>query len=210
MAIRRTKALAIAAGSAGSAVGSGVSEDIVQGVVHGVYREYLLRLAFTSGSVEPQPAQTLSGATSAATGFVIHVVLTSGTWAVGDAAGNIYIVSQTGTFAAENLDNDSTGAANIATIAADSVAVVNTTDVTVIGNNDYALNGPAVPILTVSNSNTSGWNYPRTPTHAVADGSELAGQADYQSINDYVKLSLAGANPADAVRIIVDWDNERG
>jgi hypothetical protein len=81
----------------------------------------ILRLVFTSGSVEPSKGDTLSGATSNVTAVVVMVELTSGTWAGGDAAGNIWIESQTGTFQSENLDNDTTAATNIATISADSV-----------------------------------------------------------------------------------------
>jgi len=55
---------------------------------------------------------------SAATGVVLSITVTSGSWAGGDAAGVIRIHTKTGTFQAENLN---VGASlNLATIAADS------------------------------------------------------------------------------------------
>jgi len=47
-------------------------------------------LKFDSGSVEPVAGETLTGATSAATGTVSEVELVSGTWAAGTAAGYGY------------------------------------------------------------------------------------------------------------------------
>jgi len=55
-------------------------------------------MAFDSGSYEPQPGDTITGATSAATGYVESVTLSSGTWAGGDAAGIIYLRRLTGRF----------------------------------------------------------------------------------------------------------------
>jgi len=76
-------------------------------------------LAYTSGgTTEISVGDTITGATSAFTATVIAVSLTSGTWAAGDAAGNLTIVGQSGTFVAENLN---VGAStNVASIAADS------------------------------------------------------------------------------------------
>ena len=77
------------------------------------------RLAFTSGGIfEVEPGDTLLGATSAATAFVVDVELTSGSWAAGTAAGNFWIKSQTGNFVGENLDVGANN--NVATVAADS------------------------------------------------------------------------------------------
>ena len=79
-------------------------------------------LSFTSGGVtEIVDGNTITGAISGATAVITRVVLTSGTWAGGDAAGRFVFASQTGTFQAENLD---VGASlNLATIAGDSSAI---------------------------------------------------------------------------------------
>lgn len=80
------------------------------------------RLNFTSGGVtEIVTGNTITGATSAATALITRVVLQSGTWGGGDAAGYLIFASQTGTFQAENID---VGAAlNLATIGGDSSAI---------------------------------------------------------------------------------------
>lgn len=76
-------------------------------------------IAFTSGGTEEiLPGQTLTGATSAATCVVMAVWLTSGTWAGGDAAGFLFVKSDSGTFQSENLNNTTTGTSNVATIGA--------------------------------------------------------------------------------------------
>lgn len=79
------------------------------------------RLDFTSGgTTEIVVGNTITGATSGATAVITRVVLQSGTWAGGDAAGYFIFTSQTGTFQAENID---VGASpNLATIAGDSSA----------------------------------------------------------------------------------------
>lgn len=78
-------------------------------------------LTFTSGgTTEIAEGDTITGATSSATAVVKRVILTSGSWAGGDAAGRFIVYSQTGTFGSENLD---VGAStNLATIAGDSAA----------------------------------------------------------------------------------------
>ncbi len=53
-------------------------------------------LAFDAGKVEPTADETLTGATSGATGIVENVIKTSGTWAGQDAAGRIEMSSPTG------------------------------------------------------------------------------------------------------------------
>jgi hypothetical protein len=81
------------------------------------------RLAFTSGGTyEIAEADTITGATSTETATVERVVVTSGTWAGGDAAGFLYISSQSGAFQAENLDVGASS--NVATIAGDSVDTI--------------------------------------------------------------------------------------
>jgi hypothetical protein len=77
-------------------------------------------LAFTSGgTTEILAGNIVQGATSGATAIVRRVIVTSGTWAGGDAAGRLIVNTQSGTFQSENLDI-SGGASNVATIAGDS------------------------------------------------------------------------------------------
>lgn len=79
-------------------------------------------LSFTSGGTyEIEEGDTITGATSSATAEITRVILESGTWAGGDAAGRLIFASQTGTFQSENLDVG--GNSNVATIAADSSAI---------------------------------------------------------------------------------------
>lgn len=74
---------------------------------------------FTSGGTyEVVVGNTIEGATSGATAVVADIVLDSGTWAGGDAAGHFHVKNQTGTFQAENLDVGANP--NVATIAADA------------------------------------------------------------------------------------------
>lgn len=79
-------------------------------------------LAFTSGGTTPiAEGDTITGATSTATATVERVIVTSGTWAGGDAAGRLILSGQLGAFGAENLD---VGAAtNLATIGGNSAAI---------------------------------------------------------------------------------------
>lgn len=79
-------------------------------------------LSFTSGGTyEIAEGNTITGATSGATAAITRVVLTSGTWAGGDAAGKVVFASQTGTFQSENLNVGAN--TNVATIAGDSSAI---------------------------------------------------------------------------------------
>lgn len=79
-------------------------------------------LSFTSGGTYViAEGNTITGATSAATAVITRVVLESGTWAAGTAAGRLIFASQTGTFQAENLDVGAN--LNVATIAANSSAI---------------------------------------------------------------------------------------
>jgi len=76
-------------------------------------------VSFTSGGTEePRPGDLLTGATSAATCYFAGAVVTSGTWAAGTAAGEMFVYTDTGTFQAENLNNTTTGTANVLTIDA--------------------------------------------------------------------------------------------
>lgn len=81
--------------------------------------------AFTSGSQKADTSpglevgDTIAGATSTQTAVVVDVVLESGTWAGGDAAGDVVVKLVSGAFSAENLNVGSD--LNIATIAGDFV-----------------------------------------------------------------------------------------
>lgn len=73
-------------------------------------------VAFTSGGVyEVVEGNTITGATSAATGVVRRVVIQSGDWAGGTAAGYFVLSGIVGTFQAENLNVGAN--LNVATIA---------------------------------------------------------------------------------------------
>lgn len=79
-------------------------------------------LSFTSGGTyEIAEGNTITGATSGATAVITRIVLTSGTWSAGDAAGYLVMTSATGTFQAENLNVGAN--LNVATIAGDKSAV---------------------------------------------------------------------------------------
>jgi len=81
-----------------------------------------LQVSFTGGGTyEVAEGDTITGATSAATATVERIVLDSGTWAGGDAAGRLILSGQTGTFVSENLDVGANP--NVATIAGDSAAI---------------------------------------------------------------------------------------
>jgi len=76
-------------------------------------------LAFTSGGTyEVAVGDTITGATSGSTATVVSVSVTSGTWAGGNAAGNLTVENQSAAFQSENLNVGSN--TNVATIAADS------------------------------------------------------------------------------------------
>lgn len=55
-------------------------------------------MAFDTGTYEPQPGDTITGATSGATATVESVTRSSGTWAGGDSAGTIYFRRLVGRF----------------------------------------------------------------------------------------------------------------
>lgn len=79
-------------------------------------------ITFTSGGTyEILVGNTITGATSAATAVIVKIILVSGTYAAGTAAGRIFFASQTGTFQSENLDVG--GNLNVATIAGNSTAI---------------------------------------------------------------------------------------
>lgn len=75
----------------------------------------LYRMNFTAGVSEPAIGATLNGLTSAATGTIQRLVVTSGTWGAGTAAGHMDLSDITGAFVAETVR---VGVTNIATGAA--------------------------------------------------------------------------------------------
>ena len=78
--------------------------------------------SFTSGGTYTMlEGDTITGATSGATAVLTRVMLESGTFAAGTAAGKLIFASQTGTFQAENLNVGAN--LNVATIAGDSSAI---------------------------------------------------------------------------------------
>ncbi len=80
------------------------------------------QLSFTSGGTYViAEGDTITGATSAATAVITRVVLTSGTFAGGTAAGKLIFASQTGTFQSENLNVGAN--LNVATIGGNSAAI---------------------------------------------------------------------------------------
>lgn len=79
-------------------------------------------LSFTSGGTYViAEGDTITGAISGATAVITRVVLESGTWAAGTAAGRLIFASQTGTFQAEDLNVGAN--LNVATIAGNSSAI---------------------------------------------------------------------------------------
>ncbi len=67
--------------------------------------DYCEKLSFTSGSEEPEPGDTLAGATSGATGTVRwYPSLSTGAWDDTDAAGDVWLTDVTGTWEAENVN----------------------------------------------------------------------------------------------------------
>ena len=81
-----------------------------------------LEIAFTSGGTyEIQAGDVITGATSAAFATVTRVIVSSGDWTTGDAAGYLVLSVQTGTLQAENLDVGAN--LNVATIAGNSAEI---------------------------------------------------------------------------------------
>ena len=79
-------------------------------------------IAFTSGGTyEIEDGDTITGATSSSTAVITRVVLESGSWAGGDAAGRLIYASQSAAFQSENLNVGANS--NVATIAGDGSAI---------------------------------------------------------------------------------------
>lgn len=80
----------------------------------------------SGGTTEIAAGDTITGATSGATGYVMEVLLYSGTWAGGDAAGFFVVDMLDGTFGSENVDVGSSS--NLATVTANVTHTVDIDD----------------------------------------------------------------------------------
>lgn len=95
--------------------------NVTDGTITNIAFPAVKTMAFTSGGTNQIKAgHKIIGATSGATAVVRQVVLTSGSWAGGDAAGTLILEAETetGTFTSESIyysgssgTNDATGAA---------------------------------------------------------------------------------------------------
>jgi hypothetical protein len=95
---------------------------------HWCWATDLYAISFTSGAHEVVSGDTITGATSTATGIVDHVTLASGTWA-GTAAGTIYMRSITGTWQnAETIKEGTTTVATSSSVASKSTYTYNSLD----------------------------------------------------------------------------------
>jgi hypothetical protein len=81
-----------------------VSEQLLGDLIEALFGNKWV-LDFTSGGTyQPRPGETITGATSGATGYVESVSLATGSWSGGNATGTITIRRKSGTFQSENLD----------------------------------------------------------------------------------------------------------
>jgi hypothetical protein len=111
------KALKILGTSNASTLGEQMLGDLITCILGAEFTR-----TFTSGGTYTVKAgDTIVGATSNATGVVVSVALTGGSWAAGTAAGTIRFRSQTGTFQAEALKVLTN--ADVATIAGAATAI---------------------------------------------------------------------------------------
>jgi hypothetical protein len=80
-------------------------------------------LPYDTGTTEPSPGDTVTGATSGATGILVTLpALASGSWAGNDAAGDLILREVTGTFQAESITfAAATGAAVITGAGTDAL-----------------------------------------------------------------------------------------
>lgn len=65
--------------------------------VYGIFA-YCWKVPFDAGAIEIKVGEKIKGVTSGATGIVTGVDVQSGTWGAGTAAGDLYIMTKTGTF----------------------------------------------------------------------------------------------------------------
>jgi hypothetical protein len=120
----------------GTTVGNGAALNVICGFVPQMVELYnatdgnIITVAFldwvvpfsSGGTTEIEAGAEITGATSAATARVSEVLVYSGTWAAGDAAGFLVLQegSLDGTFGSENVyvSSDSTSGINDATVTA--------------------------------------------------------------------------------------------
>lgn len=154
-------------------------------------------LAYTSGgTTEVAVGDTITGATGGATAIVDSIILSSGTWVGGNAAGTLNIRIQSGTFESENLNVDGKQN-NIATIASDSTdnVITNALEIDCVVSGAYllvAVDGKATKTvywktgdtLTVVDSGPGGFDTelttPTLNTSAVDTSYQLRGNGTYQ------------------------------
>jgi hypothetical protein len=80
------------------------------------------QISFTSGGTTPiEEGNTITGATSGATATVTRIIIDSGSWVGGNASGRLILSTQTGNFAAENLNVGAN--TDLATVAGNSTAI---------------------------------------------------------------------------------------
>ena len=105
------KALTMLEGVNASTLGERLLGDLITCILGVEYTR-----TFTSGGTyQILPGDLIAGATSHATGIVLSVTLTTGSWAAGTAVGSLRFRTQVGAFQAENLNVGVN--ANVATIA---------------------------------------------------------------------------------------------
>jgi hypothetical protein len=115
-------------------------------------------LPFTSGgATEIVATNTVVGETSAASAVVTRVVLESGSWAGGDAAGRLIFATKTGNFAAETLKIGAT--LDVASIAGNATAITLTPGGTYEFVNDGFTGSAASVKMYGVNGVNRGWEY---------------------------------------------------
>ncbi len=58
---------------------------------------------------------------------------------------------------------------------------------------------PTLTLLSLTDSATDGWRWPRVPIHKASDGTVIADQYDWPAIDDLINVAIAGANAGDSV-----------
>lgn len=168
--------------------------------------DYRSTIHFNSGGTYTVAVgNTITGATSGATGVVATVTLTSGTWAGGDAAGYLEVTSKTGAFQAENLNVGAN--TNVATVFGDqSAPSVSDIDLQVEFNDIYngaayhATNSPGYPVTygcAVERQTAAYGTLARLNFDIKVNGSAEAGALVHTSADDAVtfrNLQLRNVN----------------
>lgn len=127
---------------------------------YGIKNNYLWMLGefyFESGSVEPEPGQSLIGDTSTSEIKVWRVELQSGSWEDGDAAGVIYFNHQGGPITpGEDMDRSSPVAANVMT-AVDPYPTVYSAILTEASMEFHSKNHSGASMAGLYRSSRDGW-----------------------------------------------------